>query len=153
MNRRLSLVHCGALTGLALFVCPSVSADEALRKQIHNEFGDRNYMLIEDAGDTRLYLFPDALHPGSVRAIPAAYDATEFRDAFAKTRSTDPRTRVRGLTQLAGNDDPDALDIALTLLTDPSRAVRDEAAHLILDHPDGKAMADALGLIDEDMED
>ena len=46
-------------------------------------------------------------------------------------------------------DDARALDTALALLNDTHAAVRDEAAQLILDHPDGAALVSALGLVDD----
>jgi hypothetical protein len=75
--------------------------------------------------------------------------ATALDHALEMTRSSKARDRVLGLVRLAGADDPRALDAALALLGDANAAVRDEAAQLILDHPQGEAMIAALGLVDE----
>ena len=140
----------GALAGLALLCSSAVVADEALRDRVRRDFGDRNFILIEDDDGARLYLFPDALHPAAVEFLPASPPQAEIRAALAMTSSVDARERVRGLVELAGVASAEALDVALALLSDPSAAVRDEAASLILDHPDGEALATALGLDDED---
>lgn len=135
----------GALVGLTLLFVGGALADEALRDRVHREHKDRSYMLIEDADGARLYLFGT----GS-EALRISCDEELFAAALEKTRSSDPRTRVTGLVELAGAGDAAALDAALTLLTDPEPSVRDEARQLILDHPDGQAVVDALGLVDED---
>jgi hypothetical protein len=103
-------------------------------------------MLIEDANGAQLFLFDEGL---------TRQDAEDpvIGTALEKTRSTDARTRVIGLVELAGVDDAVALDVALMLLSDPEPAVRDEARHLILDHPAGGALANALGLVDDELED
>ena len=142
----------GALLGLALLFAPPLSADDSLRQQVHRDYGHRSYMLVEDAEGARLYLFTDASGHAQLARIDASDDADEIARAVADTRSDNERERVGALTQLAGVDSPEALDAALTLLSDPSPAVRDEAANLILDHPAGRAMASALGLVDEDTE-
>lgn len=141
----------GALAGLALLAAFAAGADEALREQVRRDFGHRNYVLIEDTDGARLYLFAEANDPAAVEILtspPAA--GQEIRTALAKTASEDPRERARGLAELAGVDLPEALDVALALLGDPSAAVREEAANLILDHPGGESMALALGLADEE---
>ena len=142
----------GALTGLALLFTVPLFADDELRQQVHRDYGHRSYMLIEDSDEIRLYLFASATEDASVKQLEADSDDEAVSIALYKVRSSEAKTRVRALTQLAGVDSAEALDVALTLLTDPSPAVRDEAANLILDHPDGQAIADALGLVDEDME-
>ena len=109
-------------------------------------------MLIEDSNGARLYLFRNENSAASTLILPTVADS--FIDkALEKIRNPDARTRVRGLTELAGVDDPAALDAALALLLDPEKPVRDEAAILILDHPQGADIAEALGLVDEDAED
>ena len=145
MTRRRVHWQRGALTGLALLIVGGAFADDALRERMHREHKHRSYMLVEDAEGARLYLFGS--QPGILR-IPTGDSVVDA--ALAKTRSDDPRVRVRGLVELAGMQDAAALDVALTLLTDPEPFVRDEASQLILDHPDGQALADALGLVDED---
>ena len=52
------------------------------------------------------------------------------------TRSADFRERVRGLTLLSDVDKPAVLNAALVLLSDPVAAVREEAVHIIAEHPD-----------------
>ena len=141
-----------ALLGLALLACEAAAADEALREQVHRDFGHRSYMLVEDADGARLYLFTNASGPSQLAPVEADENADAIASALDETRSDDASRRVRALTQLAGIDSPAALDVALTLLSDPSPAVRDEAASLILDHPRGQAAAKALGLVDEDSE-
>jgi len=152
MSKWSTLLHCGALSGLAMLFLAPTFADEELRQRIHSEYRHQSYMLIEDADGARLYLFATADQPSSVRELPGP-KAGFVHDALVKVRSDEARTRVRGLTELAGVDDPEALDAALTLLTDPNEAVRDEAMFLILDHPQGTAMVSALGLVDDDEED
>lgn len=140
----------GALAGLALFCSAAVTADDSLREQVRREYGHRNYILIEDAAGARLYLFPDASNPAALELLQAPATQPEFRSALARTHSADAAERVRGLVELAGVASAEALDVALALLNDPSPAVRDEAASLILDHPDGASIARSLGLDDED---
>ncbi len=147
----LSLSLGGAVAGLALLAAFPAGADESLREQVRREFGHRNYVLMEDEDGARLYLFRDANNPAAIEILtspPAA--GQEVRAALDRTSSEDPRERVRGLVELAGVDSPEALDAALALLGDPSAAVREEAANLILDHPGGESMALAIGLADED---
>jgi len=142
----------GALTGLALLFAVPLLADDELQRQVHREYGHRSYMLIEDSDGIRLYLFASAAESASVRQLETDSDDEAVSLALERARSSDAKSRVRALTQLAGVDSEEALDVALTLLTDPSPAVRDEATSLILDHPHGHAMANALGLVDEDRE-
>ena len=142
----------GALTGLALLFALPLSADDALRQQVHRDHGHRSYMLVEDSNGFSLYLFATATERPSVTRLETAFDDEWVAQSLAKARSSDAKTRVRALVELAGVNSAEALDVALALLTDPSPAVRDEAVSLILDHPNGQAMADALGLVDEDLE-
>lgn len=151
MSKWSTLLHCGALVGLAMLFFAPAAADEELRQQVHREFRHQSYMLVEGADGARLYLFATADQPSSVRELPGP-KAGFVQDALRKVRSNETSTRVRGLTELAGVDDPEALDAALTLLTDPNEAVRNEAVFLILDHPQGAATALALGLVDDDEE-
>ncbi len=144
--------QCGILPGLALLFSLPAHADDELRKQVHRDYGHRSYMLIEDAEGIHLYLFADVSSPSSFKHLELSEDAEATAAAIRGTRSEDPQIRVHALTQLAGVDSSEALDIALSLLSDPSSAVRDEARSLILDHPGGSAMVDALGLTDEDAE-
>ena len=139
----------GILTGLALLFCSASIADDALRKRVHAEYKHQSYMLIEDGDGARLYLFGSGEHPVNLQVVSDS-DSSHTLAALEKTHSFDPRTRVRGLTELAGNEDPEALSTALALLADPDAAVRSEAARLSLDHPHGDDVVDALGLIDED---
>jgi len=148
MSRLSKSLRGGALLGLALLVSPQAFCDEALRKQVHKTYKHQSYMLLEDARGARLFLFGDGVQVSDVADEPV--DSVKL--ALEKARSPDARARVRGLTELAGSDSHEALDVALQLLTDPSRAVRDEAQHTILDHPHGADMVAALGLIDDDME-
>ena len=137
----------GALAGLALLFACVTMADEALRDRVHREHKHRSYMLVEDENGARLFLFGEG--PAEVEFIAPPVESF-VGAAIAKTRSTDARTRVRGLVELAGAEDPAALDAALALLNDPSPAVRDEARSLILDHPDGASVAGALDLEEQD---
>ena len=149
-TRSLRYGQCGALAGLALLVALPALPDDGLRKQVHREFGHRSYMLLEDADGARLYLFADGKEgaPAAAIAIDPADEA--FDTALKEVWSDDERTRVLALTRLAGVDNVAALEVAVILLTDPSAAVRDEARHLILDHPRGESIVDAFGLIDDD---
>ncbi len=144
----LSNLQRGALTGLALLLVANAAADQALRERIHREYRHQSYMLIERADSWELYVLGDR-EPQVIR--PESDPDSTIRAALAKTYSTDAPDRVRGLLELAGADAPEALVAALQLLNDPSPAVRDEARSLILDHPDGTALATALGLVDEDL--
>lgn len=144
-------LQCGAVLGLALLFSNLAWPDEALRERIHREYKHQSYMLIEGPDGHQLYLFSSLDEP--VRAIDIATSDAAVASAYAKTRSPDPRVRTLGLTELAGVPDAEALDIALTLLTDPAEVVRSEAAQLILDHPRGGPLARTLGLVNEDEED
>lgn len=149
MSGRSSLVNGGALAGLAVLVVTTVVADDALRDRIHKDYKHRSYMLVQDADGARLYFFSEG--GTTLQFRTEADEVTSWEDtALDKLQSTDARTRVRGLTELAGAADARALDAALALLADPSPAVREEAEQLLIDHPDGEALADALGLSDED---
>lgn len=145
MTRRRIHWQRGALTGLTLLIVGGAVAEESLRERVHREHKHRSYMLVEDADGARLFLFGEG---AETLRIPTSDGFAEA--GLEKTRSSDPGVRVRGLVELAGVRDAAALDAALTLLTDPESFVRDEARQLILDHPDGKDLADALGLVDED---
>ena len=152
MTRWQTALQCGAVVGLALlFSDIARGADETLRERIHREYKHQSYMLVEGPDGHRLYLFS----PGdeAVRAIEVPLPDASLTSAYAKTRSADPRERTLGLTELAGVPDAEALDIALTLLTDPVDTVRNEASQLILDHPQGASLAKSLGLVHDDEED
>lgn len=146
MTDRPSMRHGGALAGLALLAAATAGADQALRDEIHRQYKHQSYMLVEDTEGARLFLF-DAGSPGL--QFLAVNGTGHIEGALEKTRSLDARTRVLGLVELAGIDDAAALDVALALLADPNAAVRDEAEQLILDHPRGASMADALGIVDD----
>jgi hypothetical protein len=133
--------------GLALLVATSGSADELLREEFHRELEDQSYMLVEHTDGVTLYLFDKAT---SDEQTIADEQVDLVAAALAKTRNIDARTRARGLAELAGIDDFEALSAGLTLLGDPHPAVRDEAKYLILDHPGGAAVAAALGLVDDE---
>jgi len=152
MTKSSTRSQCGALPGLALLVCGTVVGDDALPGQIHRDihkaYKHHSYMLIQDGKEVRLYLFGNA-----VRVEYISSNAMNVVDtALLKVHSANPRIRVRGLTELAGSESQAALDAALGLLNDPSLAVREEAKHLILDHPHGADMVSALGLVDKDRE-
>ena len=152
-TRSLQTLQCGVLAGLALLIAIPAAGDELLRKRVHAEYGHRSYMLIEDAAGARLFLFADATSDAAFVRVEVEVEEPAFFAALAKTRSDDVRARVRGLTELAGMEDDAALDVALTLLSDPSPAVRDEAKNLILDHPAGGPLIEALGLEDDEWTD
>ena len=141
------MLRCGALVGLALLLTCEAVADEALRVEVHRQYKHESYMLLEDAGGTWLYLFHR--HAAPVGVVPDDAPRADVERALEKTRCENARERVGGLTELAGMDDARALDTALALLNDTHAAVRDEAAQLILDHPDGAALVSALGLVDD----
>jgi hypothetical protein len=122
---------------------------ETLRERVHREYRHKSYMLIEDEDGARLYVMGDGRTRVTPLAIEATNQAPEVSAALMKTRSAVARERVRGLVELAGVSAPGALDAALQLLNDTSAAVRDEASHLIIDHPDGGPLAAALGLVDD----
>ncbi|MCP4299517.1 MAG: hypothetical protein GY783_02935 [Gammaproteobacteria bacterium] len=130
------IVRCAVLCGLALLVAVPIAADEPLRKTIRKQLRDESYMLIEDQDGARLFIFST----GNVSAVttqqPEDGPGRQLDEALEMTRSTDPRTRVRGLTLLSDVEDPAALDAALVLLSDPVAAVREEAVQLIIEHPD-----------------
>ena len=147
MTDRPSLERCGALAGLALLFACQALADDALRLEVHRQYKHQSYMLVEDSRGAWLYLFDKGGEPLRIGAGMAPSIAVDR--ALDKTRSDNARTRVRGLTELAGVADPRALDAALALLNDEHAAVRDEAAQLIVDHPHGAALAAALGIVDE----
>lgn len=138
----------GAPAGLTLLLVFGAAADDSLRERVHREHKHQSYLLVEDANGARLFLFDEGVASHRISAKDAFVDA-----ALRKTLSSDAPTRVIGLVELAGARDAEALDAALTLLTDAEPAVRDEARQLILDHPDGQAIADALGLVDEALTD
>ena len=99
---------------------------------VRHQLSDENYILVEDRNGARLFLFST----GSVRPIPSSDSGDETATAVAMTRSTDFRERVRGLTLLSDVDKPAVLNAALVLLSDPVAAVREEAVHIIAEHPD-----------------
>jgi hypothetical protein len=148
MTRRSATLQCEVLAGLALLFSCLALADEELRTRVHSEYKHQSYLLIEDTSGARLLLFSSGDEPAQHLTIDPVDES--FASAFERTRSLDPGTRALGLTELAGAADPEALNVALTLMADPSAAVRDEARQLIIDHPAGDALADALGLTDED---
>lgn len=147
MTSRPSLLRCGALAGLALLFASEALPDDALRDAVHQQYKHQSYMLVEDDRGAWLYLFDRGGQPLRIDNGPTPTSAVET--ALDKTRSTDARTRVRGLTELAGVADTRALDVALALLNDEHQSVREEAAQLIVDHPKGGALAAAMGIVDE----
>lgn len=152
MGRRSICVQGGALAGLALFVAATGGADERLHEEVHRQYKHQSYMLVTDADGARLFLFDNGT--AGVMTLEEFDPVSRWMDvALARLQSTDPRVRVRGLTELAGVANPEVLDAALVLLADPSQAVREEAAQLVIDHPHGDVLAAALGLVDEDEED
>ena len=124
----------GALAGLALLLGSQAGADESLRGLVREQLQNHSYVLVEDGASTRLYVLSDTVDamelPKMLQPPTASIDA-----ALAMIHSADQRRRVRGLTLLAGTDDPAARDAALTLLSDPAEAVREEAYSLLLEHP------------------
>jgi hypothetical protein len=152
MTRPPSRPQRGALAGLALLIAAGAAPGETLRERVHREYRHQSYMLIEDEDGARLYVMGDGRARVTPLAIKAANQTPEVSAALMKTRSTVARERVRGLVELAGVAAPEALDAALQLLNDPSAAVRDEAGHLILDHPSGGPLAAALGLANDEAE-
>jgi len=159
MNRWTAILRRGALSGLALLFVPPCYADESLRDSVRKDLADTNYVLVEELdGEARLFVFSaDDSSPGmTLRAAPPG----SIEDALDKTRSPHARTRVRGLTELAGHSSDEALSTALVLLSDPNEAVREEAVNLIIDHPRGDidtavriAMSDPSPRVREAVED
>ena len=135
MNRWSAMLRRGALSGLALLFVVPCGADESLRDSVRKEMGDRSYVLVESQHGAQLFVFSS--EEGDRGALWLAAPPDSMAKALAKTRSADPRTRVRGLTELAGEPGDAALNAALVLLSDPYPAVREEAISLIIDHPDG----------------
>lgn len=147
MKRQSLTWHGGALVGLALLVANTGNTDEMLREEIRRDFRDQSYLLVEDADGATLYLFDNS----NFNEPPIATKRIDIVTAVAKTQSVDARVRTRGLAELAGIDDDGVLNVGLSLLADPDPAVRDEAKYLILDHPDGAALAASLGLVDDEL--
>ena len=118
-------VTCLAL----LFVLPAL-ADETWRAD--------NYILMIDFQNPKLSRLL-VLSGESARSVPesrAVAGGNHGQEiALAMTRSALAAQRVRGLTMLAGVDSAAALNAALILLSDPVVAVREEAMHLVLEHP------------------
>lgn len=118
------------VTGLALlFVFPAL-ADES--------WHDNNYVLITDIQNpklSRLLVFSSE-SPRPVQKSRTSVDGDRDQDiALAMTRSANATQRVRGLTMLSGVDSASALNAALVLLSDPIVAIREEAMHLVFEHP------------------
>ena len=108
-----------------------------------------SYLIVESPDGVTVYTFttnPRADVPDSVRD-------DEHAAAIRKTRSPNPRDRVRGLAELAGRDDPESLVIGLSMLSDPDESVREEATILVLEHEDGTSVAETLGLKDDELGD
>ena len=123
----------GAFAGLALLFVLPAGADESLHQAVRKQMRDQNYVLVEGHGGARLYvLAPD---DSGYSTVLLHQDPDRTSEALARTQSVDSRMRVRGLTELAGDASEEALNAALVLLSDPSAAVREEAVHLIFDHP------------------
>lgn len=141
------MLRRGALVGLALLFAAPCIADEALRDRIRKQMGETSYVLVEEPGGARLFVFPagdDSYSTTVPFDIP-----NSATSALAMTRSADVRTRVRGLTLLAGEPSEEALNTALALLSDPDETVREEAINLIIDHPHGDIdTAVAIALLD-----
>lgn len=133
MSRRPSRLQCGALAGLALLFSVSLVADERVRDAVRKQLRDESYILVEDHGNSRLYLLSSDAGIDAVLLIPDTPGVTD--KALAMTRSADARQRVRGLTLLAAETDAAARDAALALVADPVAAVREEAYLLLLEHP------------------
>lgn len=123
----------GALAGLALLFALSVVADDSLRASVREELRDESYVLVEDQAGARLYVLPSTGDGYRTRWLPSPPGSPA--DALGRTYSADARTRVRALTELSGVDDAAALNAALTMLSDPDEAVREEAVNLVLEHP------------------
>ena len=155
MNRKPVNAYGGVLMGLALLFAETAGADEQRREAVRRDLKDQSYLLVEHADGETLYLF-DRLDEDEP-SLPVEATNTgakgDVAAALAKTRSTNGATRARGLAELAGSEDYEALTVALTLLADPHPAVRDEARYLILDHPDGAVLAAELGLVDDELDD
>ncbi len=135
MSRCAASRWCGAFAGLALLCSAPLCAEEALRDAVRRELRDTNYVLVEYSGDARLCVLSDGVDVAAL--VPSREPVPDSTDeALAMTRSTDVRSRVRGLTLLAGVDDAAARDAALSLLSDPAARVREEAYQLLLDHPE-----------------
>lgn len=135
------MLRCGAVCGLVLLFAAPAPADESLRTAVHRELRDENYVLVEDQDGARLYVFSTGnvsavIPPDQKSALSTARNRRSTVAALDMTRSAASRTRVRGLTQLSGVNDPAALNAALVLLSDPEVAVREEAVQLIIEHPD-----------------
>lgn len=129
------MLRRGALPGLALLLALPCGADESLRDAVRKNMGGTSYVLIEDQAGARLFVLPAG--DDSYSTIFPADLPSSVTGALTMTQSADVRTRVRGLTLLAGEPGAEALNAALVLLSDPDEAVREEAVNLIIDHPHG----------------
>lgn len=136
MNRWADTLRCGAPWGLTLFFALPTLADESLRQAVRKEMRGESYVLIEDTKGARLLLFAKDGEAGGTFRNFAPESPADSHAALAMTRSTNPGTRVRGLTLLSDVASPEALDAALVLLSDPVDAVREEATQLVIEHPD-----------------
>lgn len=133
MSSRSATLRRGTFAGLALLFAAACIADDALHDRIRQEMGDSSYVLVEYHDGIKLLVFSPDEGVASSISFPKARDS--LAGALERTRATDARSRVLGLTLLAGVPGDEALNAALVLLSDPHPAVREEAAHLIFDHP------------------
>ena len=147
MNNTVAPLRREILTGLALLL-PLVTVADF-------ELPDTNYLLIDDRRNPErsrlLVLDGNSSWTEHVPIESSDESSLERQRALSRTRSEDPRFRVRGLTELAGDESDAALNTAIGLLFDPSAAVREEALHLIAEHPGADVeFAIAIGATDPD---
>ena len=135
----------GAVAGLALLLAAPVLADDTLRQTIRQQLRDESYVLVEGPYGARLFVLSADGSGYRTNELPEAMSGAST--ASARTRSADARERVRGLTELAGNSNGEALLLAFALLSDPDAAVREEAVQFVMEHPEadrGAVIAIAL---------
>lgn len=125
---------CGALSGLALLFSPALSAGDETRDALRKQLRDESYILVEDDSGPFLYLFSGDGGVNNAVFIPITAPSGTDK-ALAMTQSADAKTRVRGLTLLAADTSVAARDAALSLVSDPFAAVREESYQLLLEHP------------------
>ncbi len=131
MSKRSASLRRGAFAGLALLLVLPAAADDALRTTIRKQMRDDNYVLVEDHDGAHLYVFSSDGNGYCTQLARAGSPA----DALSRSQSSDSRIRVRALAELSGVDSDAALNAALSMLTDPDEAVREEAVHAVFDHP------------------
>ena len=122
--------QCGTSVGLALLFSLSAQGELLLPES--------NYVLIEDKQHpeaSRLLIMRNSDDEFPPPTQPSDPTGDDEQRAVVMVTSVSARDRVRGLTLLAGNDSFAALETALVLMTDHDSRVREEALHVLFEHP------------------